>query len=143
MFSTMHEGRTQLTQRGLAAGDSSRSSTRAPHIMTVYIGGAPEQITKGFCFAGDIADVFKIDTSVIADFDKHAVIEKVVQGPPDIEGKWNLCTVMMAFAPGMYSKPANVQRALAQTIIADYTSRKEVQMPRDNVCLPNFLYRVY
>ena len=54
--------------------------------MTVHIGGAPDKITKRFCFANDMADVFGIDTSVIADFDKNALIEKVVQGAPDVEG---------------------------------------------------------
>jgi hypothetical protein len=110
---------------------------------TVHIGGAPDKITKRFFFAHDMADVFGIDTSVIADFDKNAVIEKVVQGPPGVEGTWNLCTVLMAFAPTLYSARRNAVRALAQTSIADYPSRMEVQMARDNVCLPKILYHVY
>ena len=111
--------------------------------MTVYIGSAPAQITKRFCFVGDMADVFGIDTSVIAGFDKNALIEKVVQGPPDIEGKWNLCTVMVAFAPSLYSRRDNAKKALAKTSIADYPSRMEVQMAHNNVSLPNFLYLAY
>ena len=124
--------------RGLAAaGDGTLASGTklADQEMTVYIGGAPGKITKRFCFANDMADVFGIDTAVIAGFDKNALIEKVVQGPPDIEGKWDLCTVMMAFAPGMYSKPANAKRALAQTSIADYPSRKELEIKNKNVGL--------
>ena len=127
--------------RGLAAiknmpgilDESVRLARKPDQEMTVYIGGAPAQITKRFCLAGDMAEVFGIDTSVIAGFDKNTYIEKVVQGPLDIEGKWNLCTVMMAFAPGMYSKPAHAKEALSKTSIADYPSRKELHITRNNV----------
>ena len=81
--------------RGLAAaGDGTLApcTKLTDQEMTVHIGGAPDKITKRFCFANDMADVFGIDTSVIAGFDKNAVIEKVVQGPPGVEGTWNLCT---------------------------------------------------
>lgn len=98
-------------------------------------GGVPDKITTCFCFAGDMADVFGIDTSVIADFDKNAVIEKLVDGPPGFQGLWDLCTVMQAFAPGMYSKPAHAKTALAKTSITDYPSRKEVQVKNINVSL--------
>jgi hypothetical protein len=63
--------------------------------VSVWIEGAAAKVTADFCLANSMADVFGIDTSVIADFDKNAVIEKVVQGPPDVQGKWNVCTVMM------------------------------------------------
>jgi hypothetical protein len=102
---------------------------------TVFIGGAPAQITKRFCFVGDLADVFGIDTAVIAGFDKNALIEKVVQGPPNVEGKWNVCTVMEALAPGMYSNPAHAKTALAKTKIADYPSRMELEIKNTNVSL--------
>jgi hypothetical protein len=91
------------------------------------------EVKKDYVRAIDMADVFGIDTSVIPNFDKNAVIEKMVQGPPDVQGKWNVCSVVMAYAPGMYSKPANAKQALAKTSIADYPSRKEVQIARDNV----------
>ena len=123
--------------------ESARLAHKPEQEMTVYIGGAPAQITKRFCFVGDMADVFGIDTAVIAGFDKNALIEKVVQGPPDIEGKWNLPTVMMAFAPTLYKQPQHLKRALAQTNISDYPSRIEVQMVHTNVSLPNFLYQLY
>ncbi len=91
------------------------------------------EVKKHYVRAIDVADVFGIDTSKIPDFDEGALIEKVVQGAPDVQGKWNVCSVVMAFAPGMYSKPANAKHALAKTSIADYPSRKEVQITRDNV----------
>jgi len=106
---------------------------KADQQISVVIEGAAAQVTKKFYFANDMADVFGIDTSVIADFDEGALIEKVVQGAPDVQGKWNVCSVVMAFAPTRYSKPANAKRALAQTSIADYPSRKEVQIARNNV----------
>ena len=109
--------------------------------MTVHIGGKPDKITKRFFFAHDMADVFGIDSSVIADFDKNAVIEKVVQGPPDFEGKWDLFTVMMAFAPRMYSNPDNVKKALAQPTNEVYPSRKELAMKNKFVSLLKFVPR--
>jgi hypothetical protein len=130
--------------RGLAAagdGTLAPGTKLADQEMTVHIGGTPGKITKRFCFVGDFADVFGIDTAVIASFDKNALIEKVVQGPPHIEGKWNLCTVMMAFAPTLYSHRRTAVSALAKTSIADYPSRIEVQMAHTNVSLLNFCTR--
>ena len=112
-------------------------------VLTVNIDGASAQITQKFYFAGAIADVFKVNTSVIVDFDEDAVIEKVVDGPPGIQGEWNVCTVMKAFVPTQWKFRRNAVSALAKTSIADYPSRIEVQMPRDNVSLPNFLYNAY
>jgi hypothetical protein len=138
----MQEGRTKLKPRLLvAAGDGrllpmAQKQLHRPQEIMVFIGGALGQITKCTCFAGDMSDVFGIDTAVIAGFDKNAVIEKVVQGPPDIEGKWNLCTVIMAFFPLQW-KPLMYQ-VVPLAKIADYPSRKEVHMPRDNVRLPSF-----
>ena len=130
-------------EQGQREGTLVTDTKLADQEMTVHIGCEPDKIRKRFFFAGDMADVFGIDTSVIAGFDKNAVIEKVVQGPPGVEGTWNLCTVLMSFAPTLYSARRNVVRALAQTSIEDYPSRMEVQMARDNVCLPKFLYHVY
>ena len=101
--------------------------------MIVYIGGAADEITTRFDFAINVADVFGIDTSVIADFDQGALIEKIVLGAPDVQGKWNVCSVIMAFAPNLYAKSANAKKALAQTSIEDYPSRKEVHMKHYNV----------
>ncbi len=101
--------------------------------MTVDIEGATNKITKRFFPAKDMADGFRINTSVIADFDEDALIEKLVQGPPGFQGLWNVILVMMAFAPNLYSKSANAKKALAQTSIADYPSRKEVHTKHYNV----------
>jgi len=109
--------------------------------MTVQIGGAPEKITKRFVHAYDMADVFGIDVTFVSEFDKNAVIEKVVQGPSEFEGKWNISTVMKAFAPRMYSNPDNAKKALLKTNIADYPSRMEMKMAHNNVSLLNFLYQ--
>jgi hypothetical protein len=91
------------------------------------------EVKKHYVRAIDVADVFGIDTSVIADFDEGALIEKVVQGAPDVQGKWNVCSVMKAFAPNLYSQPQNARKALVKTSIADYPSRKEVHMKHNNV----------
>jgi len=101
------------------------------------------EVKKHLCFAKDMADVFGIDTSKIPNFDEGALIEKIVQGAPDVQGKWNVCSVVKAFAPNLYLRRDNVQKALAKTSIADYPSRKEVQVTRNNVSLLNFLYLQY
>jgi hypothetical protein len=128
----MPDTQTTVSTRG--------NAPRRDEVVTVNIDGASAQITQKFYFAGDMADVFKIDTKVLANFDEHAVIEKVVQGPPYIEGKWNLCTVMTAFVPTQWKERRTAVRALAKTRIADYPSRMEVQMAHHNVSLLNFLY---
>ena len=120
--------------------------------MSVLIDGVAATVTpvatavkvkQLYVRAIDVAEGFGIDTSVIADFDGDAVIEKVVQGAPDVQGKWNVCTVMKAFAPTRYSRQDNTKRALAQTSIADYPSRKEVHTKQKNVSWLNFLYMQY
>jgi len=125
-----------------AAGDEQaitpeRMAQRPDQEVTVNIDGAPTRITQKFYLAGAIADTFKIDTTVLANFDEDAVIEKMILG---FESFWNVCTVVMAFAPGMYSNIANAKKALMKTSIADYPSRKEVQKARNNVSLLKFLY---
>ena len=92
-------------------------------------------VSKRFFVAKDMAEGFGIDTSAIAQFDKNALIEKMVFGPSEVLGKWNVCTVITAFAPTLYSKPENAKKALAQTSIADYPSRMEVQIKNINVSL--------
>jgi hypothetical protein len=101
------------------------------------------EVKKHLCFAKDMADVFGIDTSKISDFDEGALIEKIVQGAPDVQGKWNVCTVMTAFVPTQWKARRNAVSALAKTNIADYPSRVEVQMAHYNVSLPNYLYQSY
>jgi hypothetical protein len=110
--------------------------------MSVLIDGVAATVTpvatavkvkQLYVRAIDVAEGFGIDTSVIADFDGDAVIEKVVQGAPDVQGKWNVCSVIMAFAPGKYGIKKSSTLAVKQTSIADYPSRKEVQMIHANV----------
>ena len=110
---------------------------------TVSIRGSYAIVTRRLLLAKDMAEGFGIDTSAIAQFDKNALIEKMVFGPSEVLGKWNLCTVMTAFAPTQWKDRRTAVSALAKTSIADYPSRIEVQMPRDNVSLPNFLYNAY
>jgi hypothetical protein len=117
---------------GATAGNAVQQPI-ADQEMSVVIEGATHKITKRFFPAKDMADVFRINTSVIADFDEDALIEKVVQGPSFFQGLWNVILVMMAFAPNLYSKSANAKKALAKTSIADYPSRKEVKMMHHNV----------
>jgi hypothetical protein len=112
-------------------------------VLTVNIDGASAQITQKFYLAGDMADVFKVNTSLIVDFDDDNVIEKVVDGPQGFQGLWNVFRVMQAFAPTLYKHPQHLNRALIQTSIADYPSRIEVQMTHTNVSLLNFLYQPY
>jgi len=100
-------------------------------------------VSKRFFVAKDMAEGFGIDTSAIAQFDKNALIEKMVFGPSEVLGKWNLCTVMTAFAPTQWKDRRTAVSALAKTSIADYPSRMEVQMAHNNVILLNFLYHLY
>ena len=112
-------------------------------LTTVSIRGREAFVTKRFFVAKDMAEGFGIDTSAIAQFDKNALIEKMVFGPSDVLGKWDLCAVVMAFAPTLYGLKKHTTEALKKTSIADYPSRIEVQMPHNNVSLLNFLYKLY
>ncbi len=95
-------------------------------------------VSKRFFVAKDMAEGFGIDTSAIAQFDKNALIEKMVFGPSDVLGKWDLCAVVMAFAPTLYGLKKHATEALKKTSNADYPSRIEVQMPHNNVSLLTF-----
>jgi len=105
---------------------------------TVYIDGAKVQITKKFFFAGDVANILEIDTSVIPDFKKKAVIERVVHGPLGLIELWNVLMLFMAYAPTLYSRRDHAMRAISQTTVEDYPSRKEVKATHCNVSLLNF-----
>ena len=111
--------------------------------MTVYIGGAQTQITQHCCLAGDLADTFRIDTTVIPQFQRNAEINKIVHGPPDLQGKWDLVSVMKAFNPTKWTEKRSAVRALAKTNMEIYSSRTELQMRHYNVRLLNFLYQSY
>jgi hypothetical protein len=111
--------------------------------IAVFIGGAPTQITLHICLAGDLADTFKIDTTVIPKFKRNAEIHKIVHGPPDLQGKWDLVSVMRAFNPTTWNAKRSAVRALAKTNMEIYPSRTEVQMVHYNVSLLNFLYQSY
>ena len=106
---------------------------KADQQISVVIEGAAAQVTKNFYFANDMAEGFGIDKSKIPDFDGDAVVEKIVEGPPGFQGLWNVCLVIMAFAPGKYGLKKSATLAVKQTSIADYPSRKEVQMNHNNV----------
>ena len=130
------QARTKHTPCLLAAGGAGGGNLQPipDQQVWVWIEGAADKVTKRCFFASNMADVFKIDTSVIPEFNKHALIEKLVQGLPDFQGKWtNVCTVVMAFAPGTYSRREHANKALAKTSIADYPSRKEVHITSNNV----------
>ena len=98
------------------------------HEITFYIGGAQEKITQRLFSANDMAYVFGIDTSVIVHFNKNSVIEKVVKGLPELEGKWDLCMVIRAFGPGKYCVKKHATEAAKKTSIKDYPSRIELQV---------------
>ena len=108
--------------------------------LSVWIEGAAAKVTKAYFIAIDMAEGFGIDTTDVDNFDKGAVIEKVVQGPPEFEGKWDLCSVMKAFAPNMYTRPHSVKRALARTSVTEYHSRRELQMKHVNNVTMTFIY---
>ncbi len=124
------QARKKLTPCLLAAGGAG-GGTLQPNTeqeLSVLIDGVAATVTKGCFFANSMAIDFRIDTSVIPNFDKGALIEKLVQGPPDVQGKWNVCTVLMAFAPGRYAHKKSAKLACFRTRIADYPSRKELLM---------------
>jgi hypothetical protein len=124
---------TQLmpdTQTAVSIGGNAQG---LDEVVTVNIGGWRAQVTKKFYFANDMAEGFGIDKSKIPDFDGDAVVEKIVEGPPGFQGMWDVCSVVMAFAPGKYGLKRHATEALKRTSIADYPSRKEVQITHYNV----------
>jgi hypothetical protein len=120
----------QLAPAGAGAG----ASSELPEIVNVNIDGATALITRRYCYAGDLADVFKIDTTKIVNFHKNAIIEKAFVGP-HFKEMWKVRTVLMAFAPEDYSKGDAAKRAVAKTKIADYPSRMELEIKNINVSL--------
>ncbi len=95
------------------------------------IDGAPAQITRRFCHAGDLADVWKIDTTEIVNWDRKAIVERTIVGPR-FKDLWNVCTVMSAFYPTKYSRINAAKRALAKMTITGYTSRMHLETKNTN-----------
>jgi hypothetical protein len=102
--------------------------------VNVNIDGATALITRRYCYAGDLADVFKIDTTKIVNFHKNAIIEKAFVGP-HFKEMWKVRTVLMAFAPTTYSRPDAAKRALDRTTNADYPSRMEIEIKNQFVSI--------
>jgi hypothetical protein len=98
------------------------------------IASAPAQITRRSCFAGDLADVWKIETSDIVNWDRRAIVERAIVGPP-FKDLWNVCTVMTAFHPTKYSRIDAAKRALEKMTMVGYASRMNLQIKNINVSL--------
>jgi hypothetical protein len=111
-----------------AAGEEQAIAPRAAppdKHMTVFIGGAPTQITQHLCSARELVDLWKINTAEIPGYDELAIIEKVAAGPVDLQGKWNVYTVMAAFVK-KYKKRDAANKILARIDPAEYPSRTDV-----------------
>ena len=60
---------------------------------------APVKIARRTCYAGDLADLWKIDTTKITNFDRKAIVQKTLVGE-EYKEKWNVRDLVMALAPG-------------------------------------------
>jgi hypothetical protein len=103
------------------------------------VGEVAVVMTRRSCLAGDLADLWKINTTKIANFDRKAIVEKAFWGE-EFNEKWNVRDVVMAFAPDQWKNRRHAVEAVAKLSIADYPSRIEVQMAHHNVSLLSFLY---
>jgi hypothetical protein len=95
------------------------------------IDGASPQITRRFCHACDLADVWKIDTAEIVNWDRKAIVERTIVGPL-FKDLWNVCTVMSAFYLTKYSRIDAAKRALAKMTIAGYSSSIHLETKNTN-----------
>ena len=102
---------------------------------------SPCELTIAQYEVGDLAETFKLDTAHIPGWDPKALVEKIIDGPEELVGKWIVSKAVAGFGPQRYSKPANAVAAINNTSSEKYRSRTEVDIKNQFVSLVNICTR--
>ena len=75
----------------------------------------------------------------IPGWNPNALVEKIVEGPPGLEGKWIAKQAVKCCGPERYTMEQNAVRDIKNTSTTKYPSRTEVEIKNDQVVLLNFV----
>ena len=71
----------------------------------------------------------------IPGWNPNALVEKIVEGPPGLEGKWIVRKAVASCGPERFNRPDAIKRKVDATTIQEYPSREEVEMKNVNVSI--------
>ena len=89
---------------------------------------------------GSLVQTFGILDPVanIPGWNPNALVEKIVEGPPGLEGKWIVRKAVAAVGPERFNRPDAIKRAVDTSTIEKYPSRDKFEMTHHNVILVKF-----
>ena len=98
-------------------------------------------ITIGRFPVCSLAATFAIETANVPGWNPDALIEKITEGPPELQGKWIVSKAVAGFGPERYTGDDVAVRDIKNTTTAKYPSRTEFEMQNHQVVLVNFCTR--
>ena len=112
----------------------------APVVVLAKYGSAHCNITIASYPVGSLAPTLGILDPVanIPGWNPNALVEKIVEGPPGLEGKWIVRKAVAAVGPERFTLSQNMNRAVNASTIENYPSRDKFEMAHNNVSLVNF-----
>lgn len=84
---------------------------------------------------GSLAATFAIKTADVPGWNPNALVDKIVEGPPGLQGKWVVKKAVAGFGPERFSTMTNIVKAVEKTSTAKYSSRTEFEMKNHQVVL--------
>ena len=104
------------------------------HVARGAYNGAGCKLLIGQYAAGDAAflDLLKLDTALIPGWDPSAVVERVLEGPADLPGMWNVRKAVAGFGPQRFNQTQNAVATIGRTTEKEYLSRREVRIKNYN-----------
>jgi len=87
---------------------------------------------------GCLAATFAIKTADVPGWNPNALVEKIVEGPPGLQGKWIARKAIASCGPVRFNRHDNIKRVVDASTIEKYPSRDKFEMAHNNVSLVNF-----
>ena len=108
-----------------------------PADVLAKYGSAHCNITIASYPVGLLVPTFGIPDPVanIPGWNPNVLVEKIVEGPPGLEGKWIVRKSLAAVGPERFNRPDAIKRKVDATTIQQYPSREEVEMKNVNVSI--------
>ena len=111
-----------------------------PVVVLAKYGSAHCNITIVSYPVGSLAPTLGILDPVanIPGWNPNALVEKIVEGPPGLQGKWIARKAIASCGPVRFNRHDNIKRVVDASTIEKYPSRDKFEMAHNNVSLVNF-----
>jgi hypothetical protein len=115
----------------------------APVVVSAKYGSANCNITIASYPVGCLVETFGIHDPVanIPGWNPNALVDKIVDGPPALQGKWLGRNAVKGCGPEKYMRDDHAVRDIKNTTTTKYPSRTEVEIKNHQVVLVNFCTR--